>query len=153
MLGNESADSFVLPDLIACGIYDLLLHKKPLRADANPRVDEYGANLNKQHDERARRAAEGGDAQATTKPALELGPYAGVYENPEMGRIVISQSGESLTFAFGNITSPLVPLPGDAFRITFMPGNMARLTFKVGPDAVVTALSVMDQTFSKVKPG
>lgn len=154
VLANESAESFVLPDLIACDIYDYLIYKKPLRTDSNPKIDEYLANLNKQREERAKRESARGEAkEKATKRTLELGAYAGVYENAEWGTIVIAADGNSLSFKFGNVSSSLVHLTGDVFEVTFMPGNTSRLTFKVGTNTTVTGLSVMGQSFTKVQPG
>lgn len=154
VLANESAESFLLPDLIACDIYDHLVYGKPLSADPNPRVEEYGANLRKQREERAKRAVARSATKATGPgPGLGPGAYAGVYENLEWGRIVITASGESLSLKFGNISSPLTCLTGESFEVALMPGNTTRLTFKVGPDSAVSGLSVMGQTFTKARPG
>jgi len=153
VLANESAESIYLPDLIACDIYDYLVNQKPLRADPSVRVDEYLANMKKQREERAKKAVEGRNAkEKETNPTLALGAYAGVYENPEGGRIVITSDGKSLSFAFGNISSPLVHLAGDAFQVTLLPGNTPRLTFKIESNTV-TGLSILGLTFAKVQPG
>lgn len=154
VLANESEASFLLPDLIACDIYDLLIYKKPLRTDSNPKIDEYVVNLKKQREEKAKRAGARGDAKEEgVNPTLELGAYAGVYENPEWGTIVIALNDKSLSFKFGNVFSPLEHLTEDTFKVTFMPGNSARLTFRVGSNTVISGLSVMGQTFIRVQPG
>jgi CubicO group peptidase (beta-lactamase class C family) len=151
VLANESQESFVLPDLIACDIYDHLVKKSPLRTDSNPRIDEYVTELNKQREERAKRAgAREGAKEREAAPTLPLEAYAGVYENPEWGRIVITLNGNSLSFQFGNVSSSLVPLTGGAFEVTVMPGSTTRLTFNVGPTTTISGVSVMGQTFTKV---
>jgi CubicO group peptidase (beta-lactamase class C family) len=153
VLANESEESLYLPDLIACDIYDYLIKQRPLRADPSVRVDEYLANLKKQREERAKRASESvGAKEKETAPTLGLGAYAGVYESPEWGRIVIASDGRSLSSEFGNLSSPLAHVTGDAFQVTFIPGNTSRLTFKVEPNASVSGLSVLGQTFTKVQP-
>jgi CubicO group peptidase (beta-lactamase class C family) len=150
VLANESEESFLLPDLIACDIYDYLIYKKPLRTDANPKIEEYLASLTKQREEKAKRARGRGETKGKeANPTLALKAYTGVYENPEWGKIVIAQDADALSFKFGNVSSSLVHLTGDAFEVTLMPGNTARLTFKVGSDSTITGLSVMGQAFTK----
>ena len=154
VLANESQESFLLPDLIACDIYDYLVYKKPLRTDSNPRIDEYIANLTKQRKGQAERAGEGNNAKEKEPgPTLELGAYAGAYENPEWGRIVITLNGRELSFKFGNVSSSLAHLTGNAFRVTLMPGNTTRLTFEIGSNMAISGLSVVGQVFKKVQPG
>ncbi|MDT4898524.1 MAG: hypothetical protein QOH25_3601 [Acidobacteriota bacterium] len=154
VLANESEESSLLPDLIACDIYDYLLYKKPLRTDSNPKLEEYLANLKKQREERAKRARARDEAKGKeTRQTLESAAYAGVYDNPEWGRIIITLDGEALSFKFGNVSSTLVHLTGDVFEVTFMPGNTSRLTFKASSNTTITGLSVMGQTFTKVQPG
>ena len=151
VLANESEESSLLPDLIACDIYDYLIYSKPLRTDSNPKLEEYLANLTKQREEKAKRARVGGEAkEKATNPTLALEAYTGVYDNPEWGRIVIASDGKALSFKFGNVSSSLVHLTGDVFEVTFMPGNTSRLTFKVGSNSTITGLSVMGQVFTKV---
>jgi CubicO group peptidase (beta-lactamase class C family) len=153
VLANESQDSFLLPDLIASDIYDHLVYQKPLRTDSNPKIDEYMVNLKKQSEERTKRAATREGPKEKVNPTAELGAYAGVYENPEWGSIVITTNGNSLSFKFGNVSSALEHLTGDSFKVTLMPGNTAQVTFKIESSTGVSTLSVMGQTFTKVQPG
>lgn len=154
VLANESTDSVFLPDLIACDIYDYLIHKRPLRADSNPKIDEYLATLQKQKEERAKKApVKGSGKEKETNLTLDLGAYAGAYENPEWGRIVVTVNGKSLSFKFGNISSSLVHLTGDTFEVKLMPGNTSQLTFKVDQNTGLSGLSVVGQSFARVQPG
>ncbi len=150
VLANESEESFQLPDLIASDIYDHLVHGKPLRADSNPKVEEYAADLKKKREERAKRAAARGGAQGAVEPARELAAYAGTYDSPEWGRVVVTATGGALAFKFGNVTSALKHLSGDAFEFTFF-GNPSKLSFKVGTNNAVESVSVMGQTFERQK--
>jgi CubicO group peptidase (beta-lactamase class C family) len=155
VLANESQESSILPDLIACDIYDYLNYGKPLKVDSNVRIEEYLANLKKQREERAKRAATTAEAKAkeAQPTTLELGAYTGVYDSPEGGRILIALNGKSLSFKFGNISSAAVHLTGDAFEVMPIPSNPSRLTFKLGTDKTVSGLTVMGVPFTKVQPG
>lgn len=154
VLTNESAAASLLPDLIACDIYNHLLGKKPLRAEPNPLVDEYLANLKKQREDRAKRSA---PAASPAGPApgltLELKDYAGVYDNPELGRMVVAFDAGSLSLKFGNLSSPLTHQSGDTFQVRFMLLNPARLTFKAERGTGASGLTMMGQTFTKLRPG
>jgi hypothetical protein len=154
VLVNESTDAFSLPDLIACDIYDHLLGRRPLNAKANPEIDKYVADLQKEKDERAKKAAATPTSSATEKksePTLALTAYAGDYENPEWGKITIAAAANTLSLRFGIITSTLVHLTGDTFEAKLRPGDTSRLTFKVDPNTGVTSLSVVGQNFARVR--
>jgi CubicO group peptidase (beta-lactamase class C family) len=156
VLVNESTDAFSLPDLIASDIYDHLRGRKPLDARANPEIDKYVANLQKEKAERAQKAAAAPTpaSSATEKksnPALALAAYAGEYENPEWGKIVIAANANTLSLRFGVINSTLVHLNGDTFTATLRPGDTSRVTFKVDASAGVSALSVVGQNFNRVR--
>lgn len=158
VLVNESTDAFSLPDLIACDIYDHLRGRKPLNANANPEIDKYLANLQKEKDDRAKKAAPATSAagSATDKksePTLALTAYAGEYENPEWGKITIAVNATSLSLRFGVITSSLVHLTGDTFEAKLRPGDTSRVTFKVDANTGVSALSVVGQNFARVRSG
>ena len=156
VLVNESTEAFSLPDLIACDIYDHLLGRRPLNANANPEIDKYVANLQKERDERAKKAAAAPAGNATEKksePTLALAAYAGDYENPEWGKITISAAADTLSLRFGVITSTLTHLTGDTFGATLRPGDNSRVTFKVDANTGVSALSVVGQNFARVRQG
>jgi CubicO group peptidase (beta-lactamase class C family) len=156
VLVNESTDAFSLPDLIACDIYDHLRGRKTLDARTNPEIDKYLANLKKGKEERAKKAAAAPPTAATEKklePTLALAAYAGEYENPELGKIVVHANANTLSLRFGIITSTLVPLTGDTFTANLRPGDASRVTFKVDPNTGVSALSVIGQNFARVRTG
>ncbi|HEV2860573.1 MAG TPA: serine hydrolase [Pyrinomonadaceae bacterium] len=150
VLANESADASPLTDLIACDIYDHLLGKKPLRAEPNPLVDEFIANMKREREARAKRTTP--PAASPAAPTLELKDYAGVYDNPEWGRLVVAFDSGSLSVKFGNLSSPLTHLSGDAFEARLKLVNPARLTFKADPAAGASGLNMMGQTFTKLRP-
>lgn len=150
VLVNESTDGFTLPDLIATDIYDYLLQKRPLRITPNPRVDEYLAGLQKNKEERAKRAASKTRAQASSMDPLELKIYAGTYANAEMGQIVISTEANSLVARFGNLTSALVQIKSDVFEASFLPGD-ASLTFKGDKNTGITEFTMFGKTFVREK--
>ncbi|HKP73543.1 MAG TPA: serine hydrolase, partial [Pyrinomonadaceae bacterium] len=114
VLANESRDAIFLPDLIACDIYDYLLRRQPLQVKANAGVEEYAANLKKDRDERSKRAAAENERGKGAPPTLELAAYAGAYENPEFGKIVVAVENNRLVARFGVLTSTLVHSKGDS---------------------------------------
>ena len=153
VLVNESTDAFSLPDLIACDIYDHLRGRKPLDARANPEIDKYLANLQKGRDERAKKAAapSAGTAEKKREPTLAHAAYAGEYENPEWGKIVVAADADKLSLRFGIINSALVHTTGDTFTAALRPGDAAQVSFNVDANAGVSGLKVVGQTFNRVK--
>jgi CubicO group peptidase (beta-lactamase class C family) len=151
VLVNESTDAFLLPDLIATDIYDYLIHGKPLQTSANPKIDEYIVNLQK---EKAKKeTAQSGDKKNETRPTLELGVYAGTYENREWGKIVVATDAKILSAQFGSLSSTLLPLTSDTFEVRFLASQVNKITFKMESNGNVSGLSFMGQTFAKVQPG
>lgn len=151
VLANESGESFTLPDLIATDIYDYLLQNKQLQANANPKIDEYIANLQKNKEERAKKAAAKlREKEAGIVPSFDLKAYAGTYENAEMGQIVISTEGNSLVARFGNLTSSLVPAKPDVFAASFLAGD-ANLTFKGDKNSGVSEFTIFGKTFIRTQ--
>lgn len=146
VLANESTESFSLPDLIATDIYDHLLQKQPLRVTPNPKLDEYIIALQKNRETRAKRAADKLREQGSSTPAFDIKAYEGVYENPELGQIVISTEGNSLIARFGNLSSSLVPIKADTFAASFLAGD-ANLTFKGDKDAGASEFTIFGKTF------
>jgi hypothetical protein len=124
-----------------------------LNANANPEIDKYVADLQKERDERAKKAAAPpGATEKKSEPTLALTAYAGDYENPEWGKITINAAANNtLSLRFGVITSTLTHLTGDTFGATLRPGDNSRVTFKVDPNTGVTALAVVGQNFARVR--
>ncbi|MDQ3666147.1 MAG: serine hydrolase [Acidobacteriota bacterium] len=150
VLANESVQSFTLPDLIATDIYDFLLQKKPLQVNANPKIGEYIADLQKNKEERAKKAAAKlREKESQTPPSFELKAYAGIYENAELGQILISTEANSLVARFGNLVSSLAPVKGDTFEANVLAGD-ASLTFK-GDRTGVSEFTMFGKTFAKVQ--
>ncbi len=151
VLANESRDAMFLPDLIACDIYDHLLRKKPFQVSANARVKEYAAMLQKNREERKKKAAaresERGESAA---PTLDLAAYAGTYQNQEFGRITLSVEGTSLVARFGNLSSKLEHYQGDIFEASFIPGESQRVSFKANKDGV-TELNLIGKSFVRIQ--
>jgi hypothetical protein len=157
VLVNESTDAFSLPDLIACDIYDHLRGRKTLSASTNPEIDKYLANLQKQKDDRAKKAAAtpatGSTPESKSQPTLALTAYAGEYENPEWGKITVAANANTLSLRFGVINSTLTHLTGDTFEAKLRPGDISRVAFKVDANTGVSALSVVGQNFTRVRQG
>ncbi|HWS54852.1 MAG TPA: serine hydrolase domain-containing protein [Pyrinomonadaceae bacterium] len=150
VLANESRDALFIPDLIASDIYDHLLRKRPFDAASNPKVKEYAAMLQKQRDERAKRAAaREREREAGGRPAHAAAAYAGEYRSPRMGSIRVEAAGDSLTAKFGNLSGRLEHYRGDQFIVTFIPGEPFMFSFKGGAEGVA-ALSVNGEAFEKV---
>jgi CubicO group peptidase (beta-lactamase class C family) len=151
VLANESRDGLFLPDLIACDIYDHLLRKKPFQVSTNARVKEYAAMLQKNREERKKRAASReSEREKGTTPTLDPAAYAGTYQNQEFGRINISVEGASLVARFGNLSSKLEHYQRDIFEAMFIPGEKQRLSFKANKDGV-TELSLIGKPFVRVQ--
>lgn len=151
VLTNESTQSFALPDLIATEIYDFLLQKNPLQVNGNPKIDEYIADLQKNKEERAKRAtAKLRGKESQTPPSFELKAYAGTYENAELGRIIISIEGDVLVARFGNLVSSLAPIKGDTFEASVLLGD-ANLTFKGDKNTGVSEFTMFGKTFAKAQ--
>ena len=153
VLANENRDTGLLPDLIASDIYDHLLYQKPFQVSSNQKVQEYIADLQKNREARAKRAAaRESEREKGTTLTLELRAYAGTYENPGYGRIVIALQGAALVASFGNLSSPLEHYSRDVFEATFIPGNTYQLIFKASKPDGITGVSVLGQPFAKVQP-
>ena len=152
VLANESRDALFLPDLVAADIYDHLLRGAPLRVAGNARVEELEAAWKKSQDTRAQRAAARAKGRDTSaRPTLEMNAYAGTYENPAFGRIVITSEGDALRARLGNLASPLAHVARDEFEITFIPSQPNSVVFQVNKETGVSGFKLGGQTFSRVK--
>ena len=151
VLANESREGLFLPDLIACDIYDRLLRKKPFQVSTNARVKEYAAMLQKNREERKKRAAarESGREKGTA-PTLDLAAYAGTYQNQEFGRITVTVEGGFLFASFGSLSSKLEHYHRDIFEASFIPGEIQKLSFKAGKDGVAE-LDLMGKPFARTQ--
>ncbi len=153
VLVNESTDAFLLPDLIATDIYDHLIYGKPLQTDANPKIEEYISNLQKERDEKAKKvSARTSGTKDEARPTLEPGIYVGTYENREWGKIVVTTDGKMLSAKFGSLFSSLLPVTSDTFEVRFLASQINKMTFKIESNANVSGLSFMGQSFAKVQP-
>ena len=148
VLVNESTNAFSLPDLVAADIYDFLIRGKALQVEANPRVDEYIAGLQKEREKKS--ITQAGDKNPKAIPSFEPRMYIGKYENPEWGEIIIAADGKNLHATFGSLSSALSPLTREAFEVNFLVAPVAKLTFKIDSNSSVTGLSFMGQPFSKL---
>ncbi|HKS26637.1 MAG TPA: serine hydrolase [Pyrinomonadaceae bacterium] len=147
VLVNESTEAFLLPDLIASDIYDYLVYGKPLQTDANPKVTEYIAGLEK--DRAKKLAARQGERKEPATLTLEPGIYTGAYENREWGKIIVTADGKTLSASFGSLSSPLMPLTSDTFEASFLAGQTNKMSFKLEPSSKAVALSFMGQSFAR----
>jgi hypothetical protein len=152
VLANESRDAFLLPDLIACDIYDHLLRKQPLRVASNPKVEEFAANLQKSREERAAKAAAKESGREKGMPALPLSAYAGVYQHPEYGQIKIEVDQGSLVASFGNLSAKLRYYGREAFDAAFIPGQDFKLVFQAEQPKGVTGVNMMGKVFTRLAP-
>ncbi len=155
VLANESKDGVFLPDLIASDIYDQLLYGKGFQLNSNPKIEEYAARLQRNKEQRIKRAtAREQKREKGTKPSLELKEYAGVYENPEYGRIEITAEGGSLVVKFGNLSAVAEHYHRDEFEVIFVPGSTEQLNFTVNEKNVTklfTSVTGEGISFVKVK--
>lgn len=135
VFANDSTVAFWMVDALANYIYDRTAGRADAAStydEALKRVDAGRTKLVKQIAERASRAS------MLTRP---LEAYAGIYENDQWGRIVVSADAGALKTRFGvmHATAEAYPLK-DAVRVELTPGSGDVLVFQgegAAPDALL----------------
>lgn len=84
------------------------------------------------------------------KLSLPLGAYAGTYENPLIGKIVLTFEDEGLTVQHGNMHARATAYKTqDTLRVELLPGNGHVLSFDVSDAQIVKGLTYLDYSFER----
>lgn len=134
VLVNESDESIILPDLIANEIYDYMLGKRELNAAANPLIDEYLEDLERERERnRERTLASRTESVSSAAAPGSLESYAGKYVNRQYGEITVSLREGRLFAEMGNLTSFLKHEGGNRFQVDFLVISPRTLEFDAAP--------------------
>lgn len=143
VLTNGYAGSIFFVDVIASYAYDILLGKKNLS-------EKYEKELNDVVAMRERRDA--GIEQSNAKfldDSPNAAKYAGVYEHPFYGRMVITAGGDALHASFGVLSSTLRPYESNnKFIEELVPGSLHLITFEKSSSGQMT-LKFRDETYER----
>ena len=153
VLQNEADTGSNLSDVVATYVYDFLLGRPDVEARARRRLDALVGSTSERIEAATRLAARADSAAAARRtPALDLGAYAGTYENERIGRVHIRPGSDGLRVDWGEIDAPLIPLGGDDFLVEWQPGYPpATWTFKVA-DGEVPGFDWDGRAFPRAEP-
>jgi len=111
------------PTMVVESIYDRLLGLEP--------IDWAAVQRGKDAEEKAQAAKAAETFRATqkqgTRPGHDLADYAGTYDHPGYGRIVVRMDGNTLAISMDAIVAPLRHFHYDVFEIND-PGNIVPLS-------------------------
>jgi CubicO group peptidase (beta-lactamase class C family) len=135
-------------DAVAAYAYDLLLGKKDLGPKWDAELAKLAAAAEKARVERRAVDAKLNDR----KPAgHDLAQYAGTYNSPRLGRIVITAEGQQLTANFGVVHALLTAIGGDAFLVDWLgEGEPETLRFAFAGDGRSSRIEWDDRIFERV---
>ncbi|MGH9949219.1 MAG: hypothetical protein ACRD6X_18770, partial [Pyrinomonadaceae bacterium] len=145
---NDSTVGLPLVNAIANFVYDRVAG----HADAGPRFEAALDGARARYDVAVRDVVADHASRRNMRFALARpwSAYAGVYDNPEWGRIEIRANDDSLLFAYGPLRAMPEPLGRpDAVWIELEPGEGTDLQFRGGgtfPDS----LSHQERTYSRM---
>lgn len=138
-----------LANLIARYAYDLLLGDTTRLAAAERDVDSLAERTARMHrlfaDDFSRRAARG------RTPPRGWQPYAGAWQHPDVGTLVIATAGDSAWLEYGVIRTPVQLFQGDDIRLELVPGRTSGTVVRPTFDAEgrVTELRVGNVTLRR----
>jgi CubicO group peptidase (beta-lactamase class C family) len=137
VLTNETNVGF--PDAIGLWTLDRLL--------GNPEVDLVAAKLELAR-ANADRESKTWARPADPRPAPPLGPLAGSFSNPAVGKVDVRQDGDGLAMEFaGGAVLKLAPWDGGVFTATLVPTEgFAALAENIGPAPTAFAQFQIDAT-------
>ena len=151
VLVNESSLGSFLADIVARYAYDTLLEKERVDETYATELAELKRNAAQRREriaaDRARRAAR---PQTLPHP---LTAYAGVYENPEYGRVEFRLVGDKLEATMGRLWSAVEVYDGkaNALRVELTGGGSV-VRFQFGEDDRAEGLQFGPATFRRVTP-
>jgi hypothetical protein len=115
-----------------------------------------GVVLREEAQARARSRERQEQRHRQTQPSRELAAYAGTYEEPAYGTAEVALANGTLTWHWGNFTSPLAHYHYDTFTLEDDLLAGARVQFTLGADGEVATMKVVDVMgveFKKVRAG
>ena len=109
-----------LPAILINRIHDHLAATAPVPWLDRLRDMRRKALAQQKSDDAARPAAR----KPNTKPSHDLADFCGAYEHPAYGRVVITQDGDSLHWAWRGTKAPLSHRHYDSFQLPFVYGEL-----------------------------
>lgn len=155
VLTNQSGNNPV-PNIVTRRVFDLLLGLEPVDWVARVKEQERQARERREQQRKEREAQRKPD----TRPSHALETYAGEYEHPGYGKLVVRLQGQNLMLVLDDFTAPLKHYHYDVFEIddplNLVPlsGLVTFLMDKKGEiDRVAVPLepNVADIVFTRVK--
>jgi hypothetical protein len=140
---NNSGLGGFLPDVLAAQIYDHLLGKPEAvtAQDIRKRLDGVWQQMIAGREMRRKRAS-------TLLKPIEV--YAGAYENPAMGQLVIERNGDQLVARYGPLHSVIEPFTEpDSGRVEMVPDDGEVLRFKFGEQNEAVSVSWGPDLFTR----
>ncbi len=105
-------------------------------------------------EQKARKKEKKAGRHKKTTPSRELAAYAGTYAEPAYGTATVTKKGGRLTIAWSSYESKLAHFHFDTFTTATGSDPVfadEEVVFTLGADGSVTALSLFDATFKKLK--
>jgi CubicO group peptidase (beta-lactamase class C family) len=152
-------DPSPVTDILTNFVFDRLCGKEPVPWFDRFRERRRKALAQLDVDRNARKAMR----RANTRPSHDLAEYTGEYEHPGYGRIVITQSGDGLHWAYRGLSAPLAHRHYDTFELPEAPGRLLpdrlAVSFSTDREGNIASLSapfeplVKDIVFVRVPAG
>jgi CubicO group peptidase (beta-lactamase class C family) len=143
IVANNSGLGGFLPDVLAAQIYDRLLGKPAAMTtqDIRKRLDDVWQQTLAEREKRSNRPP-------TLLKPIEL--YAGSYENPVMGELVIEPSGDHLVARYGPLHSVIEQFTEpESGRVEMVPDDGEVLRFKFGEQKEAVSVSWGPDVFTR----
>jgi hypothetical protein len=156
VIANEGRDGVYLPDVIAHGLYDVLLDRGARAERQRRRFDEQHEWIRRVQDDRK-------DVKVDHQLPIPLGPevagsrFVGAYRDSLWGDVVVSLDQGGLLAQMGELRSYLNPVNSLTFTADLTPGGLPSiqtLEFKVDPAGTIQGFGVQlgrkPSTFERV---
>jgi CubicO group peptidase (beta-lactamase class C family) len=148
-----------VPGILINYVFDRLCGKEPAPWLDRLRDLRRKALAQQEVDEQTRQSGR----KQNTSPGHDLADYAGSYEHPAYGRMIITRSGDSLHWAYRTFSAPLTHRHYETFDVPYLPYELnpdgLAISFATDRDGNVTSLSaqleamVADIVFTRVPSG
>lgn len=109
------------------------------------------------------KATKPGTRKPDTRPSHDLADFCGAFEHPAYGRVVISQNGDGLHWAWRGTSAKLAHLHYDTFQLPYVYGDLNPddlvVAFRTGRDGDIASLAakleplVADIVFTRAASG
>jgi CubicO group peptidase (beta-lactamase class C family) len=101
-------------------------------------------------DDQAKKVAGAAKRHNDTHPSHDLSAYAGTYENPGYGPVVVSQNGNALTLQYGRLNIPLTHYHYDTFAAVDSEEDIdEQVVFSLNADGDIKTLTLFGEEFTK----